>query len=84
MKTFSEKEWAPIISTNTATMYRGTSLTRDSSHVGLYSRATPRALRWCKEGSAFLMSEVPLCAIPETFFFHDLGRGQALELNTCE
>ena len=41
--------------------YRGTSLIRNRTPLGSYSRMMPRALWWALgEGGAFLMSEVPL------------------------
>ena len=49
-------------STGTPTMYRGTSFTRNSAILGLYSGTMHRAL-WCvQRGGRFLMSEVPLYA----------------------
>ena len=46
-------------------LYRGTSLIRNSTPLGPYSKTVPRALRWSYEGGLSLMSEVPLQP-PET------------------
>ena len=40
-------------------LYTGTSLTRNRTHLGPYSRPVPRALK-CLGGVRFLMSEVPV------------------------
>ena len=41
-------------------LYRGTSLTRNKSLLGPYSRTIPRVIWWSQEVGMFLMSEVPL------------------------
>ena len=45
-------------------MYRGTSLIRNSAPLGPYRRPMPRALGWSKGGGRFLMSEVTPHRIP--------------------
>jgi hypothetical protein len=40
--------------------YRGTSLVRNSSPLGPYTRPMPRALWWSQGGGHVFMSEVPL------------------------
>ena len=40
--------------------YRGTSLIRDHTHLGHYSRTMPMVLRRSKGGGRFFMSEVPV------------------------
>ena len=47
--------------------YRGTSLIRNSTPLGPYSRTMPGALWWSLEGGLFLVSEVPCrasCLMP--------------------
>ena len=42
------------------TLYRGTSLIRNTPLLEPYRRTIPRALWWSQVGGLFLMSEVPL------------------------
>jgi len=48
------------VSFRTRNVHRGTSLIRNRTHLGPYSRPMPRALWWSLGGGRFLMSEVPL------------------------
>ena len=50
----------PLPISISTSVYRGTSLIRNSAPLGHYSRSLPRALWWSKGGGVFLMSEVPL------------------------
>ena len=42
----SERARETFIATNAATVYRGTSIIRNSASLGPWSRTMPRALRW--------------------------------------
>jgi len=46
--------------------YRGTSLIRNRTPLGSYSRTMPRVLWWSYGGGHFLMSEVPLYGTRKT------------------
>ena len=50
----------PLRGRSQRTLYRGTSLIRNSLPLGPFSRTLPRALWWSWGGGRFLMSEVPL------------------------
>ena len=54
-------------------LYRGTSLIRNTPLLGPYSRTKPRVLWWSWGGGLFIMSEVPLCT-PNLKAFDRRGR----------
>jgi len=52
--------YAHILNGLVRNLYMGTSLIRNTPHLGPYSRTIPRILWWSKGARLFLMSEVPL------------------------
>ena len=62
--------------------YRRTSLIRNSTPIGPYSRTMSRVLWWFKGGRLFLMSEVPLYGAPPSapFVQHSIA---AIGGRTC-